>query len=179
MLKIGITFLVGMWPGLPKLYLVSHRLNVMLVSIVSLLYNCRSIFPRANFSPKTWNWPNQIIVMSSKTNVLSIHNRFIVFENQQKCCISSFEFLAFFTKSFFWHQFECSTCEWNDSDWFDRTSQCLKIPKMSHMYFSILTFSTKFCPIKSDMSGNTVWPQISGFQKLAKWTIFGIFNELL
>ena len=29
------------------------------------------------------------------------------------------------------------------------------------------------------MSGNTVWPQTSDFQKLAKWTIFGIFNELL
>ena len=43
----------------------------------------------------------------------------------------------------------------------------------------ILAFSTKFCPIKSDLSGNTVWPQPSGFQKLAKWTIFGIFNELL
>ena len=29
------------------------------------------------------------------------------------------------------------------------------------------------------MSGNTVWPQASGFQKLAKIDHFGIFNELL
>ena len=31
----------------------------------------------------------------------------------------------------------------------------------------ILAFSTNFCPIKTDLSGNTVWPQASGFQKLA------------
>ena len=35
-------------------------------------------------------------------------------------------------------------------------------------YFPILAFSTNFCPIKTDLSGNTVWPQASGFQKLAK-----------
>ena len=29
-----------------------------------------------------------------------------------------------------------------------------------------------FCPIKTDMSGNTVWPQASGFQKLAKMDHF-------
>ena len=40
----------------------------------------------------------------------------------------------------------------------------------------ILAFSTNFCPIKTDMSGNTIWPQASVFQKLAKSTIFGIFN---
>ena len=32
----------------------------------------------------------------------------------------------------------------------------------------ILAFSTNFCPIKNDLSGNTVWPQTSDFQKLAK-----------
>ena len=32
----------------------------------------------------------------------------------------------------------------------------------------ILAFSTNFCPIKTDLSGNTVWPKASGFQKLAK-----------
>ena len=32
----------------------------------------------------------------------------------------------------------------------------------------ILAFSTNFCFIKSDLSGNTVWPQASSFQKLAK-----------
>ena len=29
------------------------------------------------------------------------------------------------------------------------------------------------------LSGNTIWPQASGFQKLAKLIIFGIFKELL
>ena len=29
------------------------------------------------------------------------------------------------------------------------------------------------------MSGNNIWPQASGFQKLPKLTIFGIFNQLL
>ena len=27
---------------------------------------------------------------------------------------------------------------------------------------------TNFCPIKIDLSGNTVWPQTSGFQKIVK-----------
>ena len=52
----------------------------------------------------------------------------------------------------------------------------LKSPKMSHFKFWILAFSTNFCPTKSDLSGNTVWQQTSGFQTLAKLTIFGIFN---
>ena len=34
-----------------------------------------------------------------------------------------------------------------------------KSPKMSHLNFWILAFSTNFCPIKTDLSGNTVWPQ--------------------
>ena len=55
-----------------------------------------------------------------------------------------------------------------------------KLLKMSHwISLKILAFSTNFCPNKTDLSGNTVWPQASGFQKLAKLTIFGIFNELL
>ena len=32
----------------------------------------------------------------------------------------------------------------------------------------ILAFFFIFCPIKTDLSGNTVWPQASVFQKLAK-----------
>ena len=40
---------------------------------------------------------------------------------------------------------------------------------------SILAFSTNFCPIKIDLSGNTVWPQASGFQKLAKMDHFLAF----
>ena len=43
-----------------------------------------------------------------------------------------------------------------------------KLLKMSHLNFLILAFSTNFCPIKTDLSGNTVWPQASGFQKSAK-----------
>ena len=35
-----------------------------------------------------------------------------------------------------------------------------KLLKMSHLNFWILAFSTNFCPIKSDLSGNTVWPQV-------------------
>ena len=36
-----------------------------------------------------------------------------------------------------------------------------KLLKMSHFSFSILTFSTNFCNIKNDLSGNNVWPQVS------------------
>ena len=41
--------------------------------------------------------------------------------------------------------------------------------------FGILEFFTNFCPIKIDLPGNTVWPQASGFQKLAKIDIFWHF----
>ena len=41
--------------------------------------------------------------------------------------------------------------------------------------FGILGFSTNFCPIKTVLSGNTVWPQASGFQKLAKMDHFWHF----
>ena len=40
---------------------------------------------------------------------------------------------------------------------------------------SFLAFSTNLCPIKSDLSGNTCWPQASDFQKLAKMDIFWCF----
>ena len=43
-----------------------------------------------------------------------------------------------------------------------------KLLKMSHLNFLILAFATNFCPIKTDLSGNTVWPQASGFQKFTK-----------
>ena len=39
----------------------------------------------------------------------------------------------------------------------------------------ILAFSTDFGPIKNDLYGNTVWPQASGFQKLAKMDFFLAF----
>ena len=50
-----------------------------------------------------------------------------------------------------------------------------KLLKMSHLHLWILAFSTNFCPIKTDLSGNTVWPQASGFQKLAKMDHFWHF----
>ena len=43
-----------------------------------------------------------------------------------------------------------------------------------------MAFSTNFCPIKSDMSGNTVWPQALGFQNFTKnyhfWYFLSIQN---
>ena len=45
---------------------------------------------------------------------------------------------------------------------------------MSYLNFSILAFSINFCRIKIDPSGNTVWPQASGFQKLAKNWLFSV-----
>ena len=45
---------------------------------------------------------------------------------------------------------------------------------MSHLKFSKWHFQ-QFCPIKIDLSDNTVWPQASGVQKLAKLAILGIW----
>ena len=39
----------------------------------------------------------------------------------------------------------------------------------------ILAFSANFCPIKTDQSGSTVWPQASDFQKLAQMENFWHF----
>ena len=49
--------------------------------------------------------------------------------------------------------------------------------KMSHWKFLILAFSTKFCPYKSNLSGNTVWLKASGLQKLAKMDHFWLFKS--
>ena len=48
---------------------------------------------------------------------------------------------------------------------------------MSYLNFGILAFSNNFCPIKTDLPGNTVWPQASGFQKLAKMDHFWLFKS--
>ena len=40
-------------------------------------------------------------------------------------------------------------------------------------------WSTQTCLLTNDLSGNTVWPHDSGFQKLAKVNIFGVFNQLI
>ena len=54
-----------------------------------------------------------------------------------------------------------------------------KLLKMSHLNCSTLEFSTNFCPIKINLSGNTVWQQVSGFQKLVKIDHFWLFYKLL
>ena len=47
---------------------------------------------------------------------------------------------------------------------------CLKITqaKMSHLNISSMAFSTNFCPIKIDLSGNAVQSPSLRFQKVAK-----------
>ena len=50
-----------------------------------------------------------------------------------------------------------------------------KLLKISHLNFLILALSTNFCPIKTDLSGNTVWQQDSAFQKLFKMDNFWHF----
>ena len=51
-----------------------------------------------------------------------------------------------------------------------------KLLKMSQLiFFLIWAFSTNFGPILSDLSGNTVWPQASDVQKLAKMNHFWHF----
>ena len=54
-------------------------------------------------------------------------------------------------------------------------AHCLKITQNVAYEFLILAFFTSFCPIKTGISGNTVWPQASGFQKLAKMDHFRHF----
>ena len=63
----------------------------------------------------------------------------------------------------------------------NKKSQCLKIIKnVTFEIFKFLAFSTNFCPIKSDLSGNTVLTaNFRFFKNSPKWTIFGLFNELL
>ena len=51
-----------------------------------------------------------------------------------------------------------------------------KLLKMSHLNFGILAFSTNFCPIKTYLSGNTVWWVASVFKSSPKWSVFGNFN---
>ena len=58
---------------------------------------------------------------------------------------------------------------------FQQSHIAWKSQKMSHLNCWILAFSTNFCPIKTDLSGNTVWLQASGFQKLAKMNLFWHF----
>ena len=52
-----------------------------------------------------------------------------------------------------------------------------KLLKMSHLNFWILAFSANFCPIKTDLSGNTVWPKASGFRLQCLMRPFLWFSE--
>ena len=55
-------------------------------------------------------------------------------------------------------------------------AQCLKITQnVAFEFFLRVAFFTNFCPIKTDLSGNTVRPQASSFQKLAKMDHFWHF----
>ena len=56
-------------------------------------------------------------------------------------------------------------------------SQCWKITQNVAYKFFNLGISINFCPIKSDLSGNTA--KLQGFKNSPKLTIFGLFNELL
>ena len=53
---------------------------------------------------------------------------------------------------------------------------CLKITQNVAFYFLFLAFSTNFCPIKTDLSGNTAYPKASGFPKLVKIVHFWHFQ---
>ena len=65
------------------------------------------------------------------------------------------------------HGNQCyQTASWGYNTLFENYSKCL---------IWILAFSINFCPFKTDLSGNTVWPQASGFQKLAKMDHFQHF----
>ena len=44
-----------------------------------------------------------------------------------------------------------------------------KLLKMSHFRFSILAFSTNFCPIKIDLSGHTFWLASQSWMELFLW----------
>ena len=55
-------------------------------------------------------------------------------------------------------------------------SHCLKITQnVAIEFLNFGIFPPKICPIKTDLSGNTVWLQASGFQKLSKMDHFWHF----
>ena len=62
---------------------------------------------------------------------------------------------------------------WKHSIWKSHKLSHFNLPR--HKWIWILAFSTNLCPIETDMSGNTVWPQSSSFQKLAKIVHFWHF----
>ena len=47
---------------------------------------------------------------------------------------------------------------------------------MSHVSVSILAFSINFCPIKTDLSGSTVWVIVDRFARNGEWDFFCDFQ---
>ena len=47
---------------------------------------------------------------------------------------------------------------------------------MSHVSVSILAFSINFCPIKTDLSGSTVWVIVNRFARNGEWDFFCDFQ---
>ena len=82
--------------------------------------------------------------MNENVLFLARTNAYTLFENQPKNVSSNLSYLNTMSNIFY--------IVW-------------KWLKMSHLNFGIFH---QLCPIKIDLSGNTVWPQASGFQKLAK-----------
>ena len=78
-------------------------------------------------------------------------------------------------KCHFWNDVNWKIGEWMVSPFLPYRHSVWKSHKMSHLNFSILAFSTNFWPIKTDLSGNTVWQQASDLQKLAKMDNFWHF----
>ena len=77
-------------------------------------------------------------------------------------------------------QWECiRTSLSNNLLWFEnqqqKASEATLFENYSKCRIWILAFFINFCPIKNDLSGNTVWPKASGFQKIAKMDHFWHF----
>ena len=62
-----------------------------------------------------------------------------------------------------------------DQGWWDIASTAHYLKITQNVAFEFWHFPPIFCPIKTDLSGNTVWPQASGFQKFAKMDHFWHF----
>ena len=105
-----------------------------------------------SFFYESWTWAKVEKVLTMRTLTVSIHHCTFEIFWLEKTKRDSFDITLLF----------CTHIVW-------------KLLKMSHLNVSILASSTNFCPIKTDLSGNTVWPQALGFQKLAKMDHFWPF----
>ena len=83
--------------------------------------------------------------------------------------VSSFAYAAFF------HSLLLHCRRRGDS--FSLKPHCLKIPKMSHFFFSKMAFFNNSCPIKSDLSGKTVWLKAVVFKNWPNWLFLAFFTN--